>query len=162
MPPAYTYIIRPPQSGEEWDEVRRLLLEYRKEFDDPTCFTSFEEEIQNIEGYYSEPGRYKLIVIEAPGHKIVGCVGMRMIEPGVAEMKRMYVIPTHRGLHLGKKLAVEIIEVATRLKYQKMRLDTMHEMEAAQHLYQALGFVIIAPYDHQDPSKVVCYEKVLN
>ncbi len=91
----------------------------------------------------------------------MGCVGLRMHSPGVAEMKRLYVIPSHRGLHLGSKLAKEIISIATKMKYDKMILDTMHEMQDAQKLYQRLGFVVAEPYDHQDPKKVVCYERKL-
>ena len=156
-----TYEIRPPQSKEEWDVVRKLLLDYRDEFDDKTCFTSFEEELQNIEGLYADPRKVKLVAVEHPGNKIVGCVGLRTLSPGVSEMKRLYVVPSHRGLHLGRKLADAIIDIATKMKYEKMILDTMNEMQDAQKLYQRLGFVVIPPYDHQDPSKVVCYEKVL-
>lgn len=156
-----TFTIRPPQSKDEWDVVRQLLIDYRNEFDDKTCFTSFDDELQNIEGVYADPRKHKLIAIEQPGNKIVGCVGVRMFASGVAEMKRLYVIPSHRGLHLGSKLAKEIISIATKMKFDKMILDTMHEMQDAQKLYQRLGFVMAEPYDHQDPNKVVCFEKML-
>lgn len=157
--PAYS--IRPPQSREEWEEVRHLLVDYRNEFDDKTCFTSFDEELENIERVYADPRKYKLVAVEHPGNKIVGCVGLREFSPGVAEMKRLYVIPSHRGLHLGKKLAEEIISIATKMKYKKMILDTMNEMKDAQKLYKRMGFVEAEPYDNQDTSKVVCYEKNL-
>ena len=47
------------------------------------------------------------------------------------------------------------------MKYERMILDTMNEMQDAQALYLRLGFQKIDPYDDQDPSKLVCYEKVL-
>ena len=103
------YIIRPPQTREEWDELPGLLLDYRNEFDDKTCFTSFEEEIADIEKVYNVPGSHLFIAIEESDKKIVGCVAMRTISPGVAEMKRLYVIPSCRGLHLGENLALKII-----------------------------------------------------
>ncbi len=53
-----TFTIRPPQSKDEWDVVRQLLIDYRNEFDDKTCFTSFEEELQNIEGVYADPRKH--------------------------------------------------------------------------------------------------------
>ena len=155
------YIIRPPESRKEWEVVRSLLQDYRDEFDDKTCFTSFDEEMENIEGYYADPRKYKLIAVEQPGNQIVGCVGLRVLSPEVAEMKRLYVRPSHRGKHLGKKLAEEIIEIASKMKFKKMVLDTMHEMKDAQKLYQDLGFVVCAPYENQDPEKMVCYEKIL-
>ncbi len=156
-----TYTIRPPQSKKEWDIVRQLLIHYRDEFEDKSCFTSFDEELENIEGVYADPRKAKLIAVEQPGNEIVGCVGLRTLEPGVAEMKRLYVKPTHRRLKLGKKLAEEIISMATKMKFKKILLDTMEEMNEANELYTQLGFTIIPPYNQQDPLKVTCYEKIL-
>ncbi len=156
-----TYTIRPPATSSEWKVVRQLLIDYRNEFDDETCFTSFEEEFNNLEAVYAEAGKWKLIVIEEPSQKIAGCVGVRTLSPGVAEMKRLYVIPSHRGLHLGKRLAEEIILLTQKNHYTRMVLDTMLEMKDAQRLYEKLGFRVAGPYDHQDLSKLICYEKDL-
>jgi len=157
-----SYVIRPPQSTEEWSAVRQLLIDYENEFDDKTCFTSFEAELNNIEALYREPGKYKLIAVEEPGGKVVGCVGLRTLSPGVAEMKRLYVVPSHRRLHLGKILANEIMDLAGAHGYHRMILDTMTEMKDAQRLYQRLGFEVMEPYNFQDPAKVICYEKILS
>lgn len=156
-----TYTIRPPATSSEWKVVRQLLIDYRNEFDDETCFTSFEEEFNNLEAVYTEAGKWKLIVVEETSQKIVGCVGVRTLSPGVAEMKRLYVIPSHRGLHLGKRLAEEIIELVKKNHYDRMLLDTMLEMKDAQRLYERLGFRIVGAYDHQDLSKLICFEKEL-
>ncbi len=157
-----SYVIRPPQSADEWTAVRQLLIDYKNEFEDDTCFTSFEAELSNIEALYQETGKYKLIAVEEPGGQVVGCVGLRTLSSGVAEMKRLYVMPSHRGLHLGKTLANEIMELAIRHGYQRMILDTMTEMKDAQQLYQRLGFKVMDPYNNQDPAKVFCYEKILS
>lgn len=153
------YIIRPPQTREEWDEIAGLLLDYRNEFDDQTCFKSFEEEIADIEKVYNAPGSQLFVVIEESDRKIVGCVAMRTLSPGVAEMKRLYVIPSCRGFHLGENLALEILSYAEEKKYTRILLDTMNEMHAAQKLYLQLGFTKIEPYRNQDPLKVICFEK---
>ena len=79
----------------------------------------------------------------------------------VAEMKRLYVKPAHRGRHLGRILAERIIAVAKESGFDKIILDTMVEMKAAQQLYDQLGFTMMPPYDHQDPERIVCYEKQL-
>lgn len=157
-----SYVIRPPQTAEEWATVKQLLIDYKNEFDDDTCFTSFEEELSHIEALYREPGKYKLIAVEEPGGTVAGCVAMRTLAPGVAEMKRLYVAPSYRGMHLGRRLAEEIIELAAHLGYRRMILDTMMEMKDAQRLYRRLGFEVMEPYNHQNPDKVVCYEKVLS
>jgi len=156
-----SFIIRSPQSSAEWDTVKKLLLDYRGEFDDQTCFTSFEQEMDNIEQYYSEPDKIKFIAVDEVTHTIAGCVALRSFSPEVAEMKRLYVAPAFRGHHLGRILAEAIMEKASEQGYHAMILDTMHEMEAAQQLYFNLGFHVIPPYHFQDESKVVCFEKIL-
>lgn len=156
-----TFVIRPPKSHEEWNEVKRLLLDYKAEFDDDTCFTSFDAEIADIENLYAREDHFKLIAASIPDGAVVGCVAFRALAPEIAEMKRMYVVPGYRGQQLGRKLAEAIISKAVESGYQKMVLDTMMEMKAAQQLYHDLGFVIIPPYDDQDTSKVICFEKDL-
>ena len=157
MPVEYT--IRPPETREEWDVIPGLLLDYQNEFDDETCFTSFEEEMANVRFVYTAPGSHFMIAIHEPDKKIVGCIGMRTLSKGFVEMKRLYVVPSHRGNHIGENLALELLSYAEEQGYKSMLLDTMNEMHAAQKLYEQLGFVKTEPYRDQNPLKVICYEK---
>lgn len=156
-----TYTIRPPQSGEEWDEVIRLLVEYRDEFNNDSCFTSFEAEMANIQWLYAQEGVLKLIAVSDLDGSIAGCIAYRTYAPGVAEMKRLYVVPAHRGRHLGRILAETIVARAGEKGFDRIILDTMVEMKAAQQLYHQLGFEIIPSYEGQDPERIVCFEKKL-
>jgi putative acetyltransferase len=155
------FIIRAPQSVAEWQSVRQLLMDYHNEFDDKTCFTSFEAEMNNIESMYSDPSKEKLIAIDSSNGTLAGCVALREISPGVAEMKRLYVPPAYRGHHLGKKLALAIMDTARNMGYHMIVLDTMQEMRAAQRLYEGLGFEVIPPYNDQATRNVICYGKTL-
>ena len=156
-----TYSIRSPLNKTEWDVVKKLLLDYKQEFNDDTCFTSFEEEMADIEHYYAADDKGKLIAVADADGAIAGCVAYKTFSPGVCEMKRLYVDPLYRGHQLGRKLTAAVIEYATSRGLKKIILDTMVEMKAAQQLYHQLGFDIIPPYNDQDANKLICFGKTL-
>ena len=155
------YTIRSPKNKEEWDVAKQLLLAYKHEFNDDTCFTSFEEELANLEQYYTGDNTLKLIAVAETDGAIAGCVAFKTFSPGVCEMKRLYVDPLYRGHQLGRRLVEALITHASERRYHKMILDTMIEMKSAQQLYHQLGFNIIEPYNHQDTDKLICFAKSL-
>jgi putative acetyltransferase len=155
------FIIRSPENDDEWAAVKTMLAAYWDEFEDKTCFTSFEDEMHHIQLLYTDPGKCKLIAIDTVSNGVVGCVALRGYGRGMAEMKRLYVIPKYRGYQLGKALAEAIIQKGAARGYTSMMLDTMMEMKAAQNLYVNLGFHQIPPYNQQDETKIICYEKIL-
>jgi N-acetylglutamate synthase-like GNAT family acetyltransferase len=113
------FIIRTPQTDSEWNTVKKLLQDYRSEFDDQTCFTSFEQEMENIKQYYADEDKLKLIAVDETTNSIIGCVALRSFSPGVAEMKRLYVMPSFRGHKIGNQLAEAIIEKALKKDFTR-------------------------------------------
>jgi putative acetyltransferase len=99
-----------------------------------------------LPGAYAPP-RGALLVARVHG-RVAGCVGLRPLTGNACEMKRLFVRPTARGAGVGRLLAVAVVAEARRLGYGRMRLDTTPGMEAAQALYEQLGFREIAPYTH--------------
>ncbi|WP_374564045.1 GNAT family N-acetyltransferase [Ideonella sp.] len=76
----------------------------------------------------------------------VGTGGLRQITPGVAELKRIYVRPSHRGLRLGEAMLNRLIADARAFGCEKAVLDSAPFMPAAHRLYAAAGFTDCPPY----------------
>jgi putative acetyltransferase len=121
-------------------EVRGLLRAYAQSLPFSLDFQGFDREVAELPGDYAPPGG---ALILARGR---GCVALRRIDETTCEMKRLYVRPETRGTGLGRRLAEVAVAEARRLGYARMRLDTVPGMEAAQALYEQLGFREIPPY----------------
>jgi len=128
--------------ADDVDLVRTLFREYAEQLGVDLSFQHFEEELAGL------PGNYDALLVAWLGDDAAGCVGVRPFEPGICEMKRLFVRPAGRGGGVGRALAVASVDHARALGYERMRLDTMPSMAAAQALYRSLGFVDIEPYRH--------------
>jgi putative acetyltransferase len=126
--------------------ARRLLQEYADSLDVDLCFQGFAEELAGLPGAYGRPAGGLLIGYD--GIEPAGCVAFRPLEPGIAELKRLYVRPSARGRGWGRRLADRVASDARAAGYERLRLDTLPSMREAHGLYLALGFREIAPYRH--------------
>lgn len=117
-------------------------------------FQDIDREMADFAGMYGPPnGAYLLARM---GGRVVGGVGLRPLEPGICEMKRLYVYSGHTGRGVGRALCDRAVGRAGAMGYRAMRLDTLGHMTAARELYLSMGFVEIPPYRF-NPDPATCY-----
>ena len=154
------------RTPQDFNDAKTLFLEYAEWLQVDLCFQEFDKELADIAQLYDDPTGG--IFLMETGGKIVGCVGVKSLkmavetENAVCELKRMYVREGHRRNGFGKIFLELAVELAVKLGYETMRLDTLNRLKAAIALYEASGFVEIAPYYQNPLSEVRYFEKKLD
>lgn len=143
----------------EFAEARRLFELYQQFLEVDLCFQGFEAELNSLPVMYGPPRG--ALLLASVGGDFVGCVGLRDLGEGIAEMKRMYVLPSFQGKGIGKALTDRFIETATDLGYTAVRLDTLRKLDRAIALYKSVGFKEIGTYRFNPDPTALFMEKKL-
>jgi DNA-binding MarR family transcriptional regulator/GNAT superfamily N-acetyltransferase len=90
----------------------------------------------------------------------VGCGALKLHTDGWAEVKRMWVSPTVRGLGLGRRLLAELESQAAAHGMRTLRLETNRALTEAIGLYRTAGYREVdafnaEPYAHHWFEKLV-------
>jgi GNAT superfamily N-acetyltransferase len=96
------------------------------------------------------------------GDATVGCGAIRRLEPGVAELKRMFVRRPFRRRGLSRTLLRRLEHEARRSGVRVLRLETGPRQIEALGLYRSAGYTEIARYgEYSDNPDSICMEKLL-
>ena len=158
-PPAVDLI--EPDSPALVQVARELIGEYAASLGIDLCFQDLEAELAALPGEYAAPGGALLLAL-VDGQP-AGCGALRALPDAdyanACEMKRLYVRRAFRRFGLGRRLAQQLMDLATRAGYSTLLLDTLDDMEAAREMYTSLGFEEIPPY-YYNPIPGAHYLKV--
>lgn len=91
------------------------------------------------------PPRGLLLVAHEKG-AMLGCAGLRLLPGHVAEVTRVFVVPTARRRGLGSRLLDCLEEHARRHGVSALRLDTRRDLIEARMLYTSHGYREVAPF----------------
>ena len=143
------------------------------------AFQKFEQEVANLPGAYGPPAGKILLVLATSqdgSTSVVGGIALRPFssthvhDPAIAvvdwtvptcELKRLYVSPTWKGYGLGQLLVESAVTAAQSLGYQKVVLDTLAGLKAANSIYRKLGFTLCSSYNGNPLPDVCFWEKLL-
>ncbi len=135
-------------------QVKKLIVEYTERLGRDLAFQHINEELQNPATKYTAPEGEILVALEK--NEVLGMVAYHRHNESRCEMKRLYVRPKARGLHLGDALVKEIVAHAQQAGYKEMVLDTITPLKSAIHLYKKHGFTECKPY-YDNPMDDVIY-----
>ena len=132
------------KTDDQYQATRELFMAYADSLGFDLEFQGFSRELAELPGDYKATAGCILLAATDDGY--AGCVALRPLQQNICEMKRLFVVPAYQGRGIGKMLARAVIAEARQQGYQKMRLDTIASMQAAQKLYVSLGFKTIEAY----------------
>jgi GNAT superfamily N-acetyltransferase len=88
--------------------------------------------------------------------------GVRQHQPGVVEIKRMYVVPEVRGRGLARAMLAALEDLARELGAQRVVLETGSKQPEAVRLYETSGYEQIDGFGHYaDAPRSLSYGKSL-
>jgi ribosomal protein S18 acetylase RimI-like enzyme len=140
-------------TGADDGAVARELFAYLAFLGETLDGEGIDRDIAQWRSTYDGENGVLLVVIE-PGGDVVGTAAVRRLEPGIGEIKRMWIRPAHQGKGLGRPLIDACLAEARALGFQRLRLDSERKLEAALHLYRAYGFVEVADYNRNPRAEI--------
>jgi GNAT superfamily N-acetyltransferase len=138
------FVVRPAAGAGDIAAVRRLVHAHGDARATTPGVEVMHADAERMPGPYVPPSGG--LWLAAAGDAGVGCVALRPLDDGSAEVKRMFVDPAWRGRGVGRALMETVIAGARERGYTILRLGTLDDMDAAQGLYRSLGFLPIERY----------------
>jgi len=102
---------------------------------------AYRETMENLHIIHARP-KGAVLLAELDGRP-VGCVMYQEMEPGVAEIKRLFVNPGGRGHRLGHALLNKMLSQMKADQYARVRFSSAKFLNHARALYESAGFADI-------------------
>jgi putative acetyltransferase len=135
------FLIRPIQPRDD-AAVATIIRTVMPEFGaSGPGFAIHDPEVDAMSAAYAR-ARCRYFVVERDG-VVEGGGGIAPLDGGDAdtcELRKMYFLPSLRGLGAGRALMSTCLEAARAAGFGKVYLETLTGMDAAQKLYEATGF----------------------
>ena len=109
---------------------------------------------------FNKSDAIKNVVVFYEDNQPLGCGAFKFFEKKTAEIKRMYVLPEHRGEGIAHQILNELENWAKEKDYTICILETGIKQLEAIGLYQKAGYVVIPNYgQYQGVENSVCMQK---
>jgi len=128
-----------PATNSDCEPVRNLVFTVLGEYGlkpDPRCTDADLDDIE--QSYLARGGMFR--VLEDKDGAIIGSYGLYPTEPGVCELRKMYLRRDHRGQGLGRRLLEDALACARQAGFRRVNLETASVLKEAIRLYERYGF----------------------
>jgi len=123
-------------------QVAAIIQSVMPEFGaDGPGFAIHDPEVAAMSAAYATP-RHAYFVVERDG-QVAGGAGIAPLtgaDPALCELRKMYFLPSLRGLGAGSTLLRQCLEFARSAGFAQCYLETLTGMDRAQALYEHIGF----------------------
>ena len=134
--------IRPIRADDD-EAMASIIRAVMPEFGaDGPGFAIHDAEVDAMSAAYAPP-RAAYFVVVGTDDRPLGGGGIGPLAGGddaTCELRKMYLLKEARGLGAGARLIARCLETARSLGYDTCYLETLTGMDAAQRLYQKVGF----------------------
>lgn len=112
---------------------------------------------------FNKTGAIKNAVVLFVDDEAVGCGAFKYYDEGIAEIKRMYVKPAHRGNRYAVLILTELEQWALAEGFKVAILETGVNQPEAIRMYHRTGYAVINNYgQYEGVTTSVCFKKGLN
>ena len=102
------------------------------------------------------------VLVAYDGETAVGCGAFKPLEPQVAEIKRMFVLPEQRGKGIAASILNALEAWAKEAGHSSAILETSEKLLSAIALYKKSGYKVIPNYgQYIGVESSVCMKKII-
>ncbi|WP_052436903.1 GNAT family N-acetyltransferase [Georgenia sp. SUBG003] len=130
------------------DRAARALAAYFAELDERLEGGFRQDLLEQVPPQEVTPPRGDfLLVTELGTGKVLGCGGVRVLEEGTVELRRMWLVPDVRGQGLGRFLLRALENRARALGGRRVVLSLNRALTEALALYESAGYTPVEAFE---------------
>jgi len=96
------------------------------------------KDMDEVQAHYFDNDGYFLVAVD--DNRVIGSGGVRKIDAGTAELKRMWLLEEYHGLRIGYRIITRLIDFARGRGYTSLILRTKTASARAIDFYKRVGF----------------------